>query len=356
MLTDGNTGFSEMLHCQNNEQYQEIALKGRSFKGLLLKEVVICDVNLKGADLTFSTIEDSAFSGRFDEVIFNYGELNKVHFQINSDFVSATFVGAKAIKLNANHIGFIAADFSSANFIESEFNHSRFESSAMAGVEFANSSLLAANFNNAKDFDASVGLAINVKFDGCILLDRAITNSKVNFDSCEVIATAKNNSGNIAIAKPEETKPTETAEENNANNNTLKVIFPQEVLDRIAAAKANNADEINLRGFKLTQLPSELLALTEIKVIDLDGNQLDHHQIRLLINAMPNLEQLWLDSNQLTQIPDNISQLQKLKNLSLSRNPLVEPVNQVAKLTALTGLDHLTLNELSLDSAHPEIG
>ena len=344
-LDDADIAFDEILHCQNNERYQEIVLKGRSFKGLSLEEVVICNVNLKAAQLQFAKISDSTFSGRFDEVKFNYAVLNDVRFQMNSAFEDAEFVGVHATKFRGNQIGFIAADFREAYFIEGQLNQSRFNRSNMAKVEFANSKLNGAKFYGVEQFNASVGLA-TAEVTGCVIEAAAITDDEVKFAQCDVLNWEK-----LAVTGQENNPELQEKAQNQApTNKTDTHHFSQEVLDKITAARVNNATEIDLSKQNLSQLPSELLALRQLRIVDLSGNQLDHQQIRLLINSMPNLEVLDLSSNQLTQIPAEIKQLKNLTFLDISSNPLEQAITQIERLSALTELEVLDLNNLSLNN------
>ena len=102
----------------------------------------------------------------------------------------------------------------------------------------------------------------------------------------------------------------------------------KEALARIAKVKANKAQVLNLSGLGLTTIPPEVFELT-------------------------NLKQLFLDSNKLTDLPQNVGQLTNLKVLSLSGNRLTTLPPELFELSGITGL---WLDNNSLTAFPPDLG
>jgi Leucine-rich repeat (LRR) protein len=96
---------------------------------------------------------------------------------------------------------------------------------------------------------------------------------------------------------------------------------PEEVaLERIEAAAASEATELNLSDLGLTELPPEIGQLTNLQELDLWGNQLT--VLPPEIGQLTNLRWLDVAGNQLTVLPPEIGQLTNLRWLDVAGNPL----------------------------------
>ena len=71
---------------------------------------------------------------------------------------------------------------------------------------------------------------------------------------------------------------------------------------------------------QLTEIPESITQLTNLKMLILRNNQLT--EIPESITQLTNLERLYLGDNQLTTVPESISQLTNLKTLNLHFNPI----------------------------------
>ena len=82
--------------------------------------------------------------------------------------------------------------------------------------------------------------------------------------------------------------------------------IPEQVLEKIQEAKERDLTELNLRGYRLTELPES-------------------------IGQLQSLTELYLTSNRLTELPESITQLQGLTILRLKGNPIDFPPPEVVR-------------------------
>lgn len=105
------------------------------------------------------------------------------------------------------------------------------------------------------------------------------------------------------------------------------------------------------RNYELRYLPASLGKLAALKKLEIDALYNKHtpplNTIPIVIpdeiGLLSNLEELSLESNNLSSLPDSIGQLKNLKELSLDYNPFTEIPKSVFQLS--------NLQELSLDNA-----
>jgi internalin A len=131
---------------------------------------------------------------------------------------------------------------------------------------------------------------------------------------------------------------------------------------------------LNLDDNYLPSLPAELCELDELKDLHLDSNHLT--RLPKSIGQLVGLRSLTLNSNKLEQLPDEICQLQYLQSLMLSNNKLAELPSELGLLRklqrlwadgnrlgrlpdsicALTELERLQLNDNLIDRLPSKIG
>ena len=88
---------------------------------------------------------------------------------------------------------------------------------------------------------------------------------------------------------------------------------------------------LNLSGNKLTELPSEISDLRELRGLWVRDNQLVG--LPISIQRLTKLERLALNGNKLTELPTEIGDLRLLSELSVSHNPLtVDAIRRALKL------------------------
>ena len=80
-----------------------------------------------------------------------------------------------------------------------------------------------------------------------------------------------------------------------------------ELITLIDQAVAEGWTELDLSGRELTELPTEIGKLTNLKMLSLSGNQIT--ELPSTISQQGNLEGLYADKNQITEIPSSIIQL-----------------------------------------------
>ncbi|MBK8444787.1 MAG: leucine-rich repeat domain-containing protein [Sphingobacteriales bacterium] len=132
-----------------------------------------------------------------------------------------------------------------------------------------------------------------------------------------------------------------------------------EAMYRIDKAKRNGATTLDLGGFGLTTIPSELDNLAHLQELNLSYNNIS--EIKGLDN-LSNLQQLYLDNNQISEIKglDMLSNLQRL-DLYSNKNSEIMVLDNLGSLQELNlydnqiseikGLDNLSnLQQLYLDN------
>ncbi|NIM15297.1 MAG: TIR domain-containing protein [Candidatus Aminicenantes bacterium] len=109
--------------------------------------------------------------------------------------------------------------------------------------------------------------------------------------------------------------------------------YLREIKKRIKEAGEKQLKELDLSGMpfiydgKLTQIPEEVFELEHLEVLDLSNNQLT--TVPGSIAKLRKLTRLKLFDNQLTFVPESIAKLQNLKKLVLKGNPIETPPPEV---------------------------
>ncbi len=121
--------------------------------------------------------------------------------------------------------------------------------------------------------------------------------------------------------------------------------------DRIALARYRESDSLDLAGFGLTAVPSQVYQLKDLRELNLADNRIGN--IPAEIAQLLNLEDLRLQQNSLQWLPTELYELRALRRLSLEQNQLKEVSAKIGQLSRLTDLflDH---NELT--SVPDELG
>ncbi|MEM9511783.1 MAG: leucine-rich repeat protein, partial [Cyanobacteria bacterium P01_E01_bin.48] len=124
--------------------------------------------------------------------------------------------------------------------------------------------------------------------------------------------------------------------------------------EKIAEALQTGATELDLSGKwhtddseKLTELPESLGQLTQLRSLDLGGNQLT--ALPECLGQLTQLQTLNLSGNQLTVLPECLGQLTQLQTLNLSNN-------QLTTLPELTQLQTLNLSNNQLTTLPESLG
>ena len=95
---------------------------------------------------------------------------------------------------------------------------------------------------------------------------------------------------------------------------------------------------LNLSNIEFASIPKSIFSLGKLQVLDLSWNK-NIVELSPSIAELKNLEELNLESNALTDIPDEIGGLKKLKKVSLSYNKLTAFPAAILKLEELESLE-----------------
>ena len=124
---------------------------------------------------------------------------------------------------------------------------------------------------------------------------------------------------------------------------------PEEVRRRIEECKQKRLMVLNLSDWnapdeeKLTAIPSEVFDFVWLEILYLNNNQLS--ELPDSISRLQNLSELYLSNNQLSELPNSITRLQNLSTFYLAANQLSELPDSISRLQNLSKLD-LSSNQL----------
>jgi len=124
------------------------------------------------------------------------------------------------------------------------------------------------------------------------------------------------------------------------------------VLSIIEKAREDGWTELDLRRKNLSELPSEVGQLAELRTLSLNGNSLS--SLPESIGKLSKLQTLDASDNQLEALPASIGEMSGLNKLYLCENKISVLPNEIGNLTNLT---HLELGYLTMqDSSKGESG
>ncbi|HKS08284.1 MAG TPA: COR domain-containing protein [Pyrinomonadaceae bacterium] len=112
----------------------------------------------------------------------------------------------------------------------------------------------------------------------------------------------------------------------------------ENIASEIEVEKTLKTGTLNLRNYKITQIPPEVFSLTHLTRLDLGRNSLN--EISEDICNLTSLKELLLNENQLVTIPSSLSALKTLEFIDLGMNCLTKFPNC---LTHLTNLEYLRI-------------
>lgn len=124
----------------------------------------------------------------------------------------------------------------------------------------------------------------------------------------------------------------------------------EEVLQLIQQAVQERATVFDIGGNELTEIPSEIGLLTNLKELNLRENKLTYLPVE--IGNLTGLKKLYLSGNKLTSLPSEIGQLKELERIYLSGNKLTELPAEIGQLTKL---NYIYLRDNDLTSLPIEI-
>ncbi len=120
---------------------------------------------------------------------------------------------------------------------------------------------------------------------------------------------------------------------------------------RAALESGRLLGECDLANLELTEVPSEVVRMPNLRVLSLQGNRIT--EIPSAIANLSALRVLALDDNQIASLPANIGNLACLERLTLSGNLLTALPSEIGKLCSL---ESLTVSRNRLMSLPPEVG
>lgn len=112
-----------------------------------------------------------------------------------------------------------------------------------------------------------------------------------------------------------------------------------------SSAQTSEATTLNRSGHGLTDMPKDILSMTQLQQLDLSNNALTG-ALPAEIRNLQNLEVLILNNNNMTGLPAELGQLTKLRVLNVADNQLTGIPNELGNLQQLDILN-LSGNNIS---------
>lgn len=115
-------------------------------------------------------------------------------------------------------------------------------------------------------------------------------------------------------------------------------------LDYILEAEQAQSTTLDLSDLGLSELPAEIGHLTNLEILNLNGNRLT--TLPPEIGQLNSLKTLGINDNQLVSLPPEIGQLTNLQSLYIGNNQLTSLPPEIGQLTNLVEL-HVANNQLT---------
>ncbi|MEM8642989.1 MAG: COR domain-containing protein [Cyanobacteria bacterium P01_G01_bin.54] len=110
-----------------------------------------------------------------------------------------------------------------------------------------------------------------------------------------------------------------------------------EVLAKIERAADEGWRELNLSGVGLKKLPPEIASLQNLQSLYLENNQIS--EISEALTSLQNLQFLYLRNNQINKIPESLPSLKSLKFIYLANNQIRKISEALASLQSLKSIN-----------------
>jgi leucine-rich repeat protein SHOC2 len=107
--------------------------------------------------------------------------------------------------------------------------------------------------------------------------------------------------------------------------------------DLTSLGELTNLHALWINSSELTEIPESISKLSNLSVLDLSNNQLG--SVPTWIGGLKGLEKLDLSGNQLKRLPNSIVELTNLRVLYLHHNTIDSLPPEIGKLVQLVGLD-----------------
>ena len=98
---------------------------------------------------------------------------------------------------------------------------------------------------------------------------------------------------------------------------------------KIRHAKRGNEKSLDLSGFGMSELPSDLLQLTMLEVLVVSNNKLTNLR---KVESLPNLRVIDASANNITSLHQEMLDMYSLDTIYLFGNPIVNQNPQLAKI------------------------
>ena len=341
--------------CQNRNEFVQTKLQKRAFRLANFSDVVMCNVDMKNADLRGSTMDNAIIGGNLENARLNNTSMRRTKFQPGSMLTAAILDDADLSFAVFKEVDLTLSFARRANFFATQLVDSTMVQMILSGARFTRTNLFRGNMRSAKLYDTTFkhtylnavdlrfvsGLSDNKQLiespiKNCLVDQKVIIPLEENFEfaNCEITVNMvpDTHEDKVAFRRIYEFGFNETEFMKMGYKSESTEGFVNNIID---ITRLTQSTYIDLSDNDLLEIPTGLLTLSHIEELNLANNQLTSDQIDLLVEYLPQLKKLSLRGLRLEELPESLTQLNQLTSLDLSFTELGELPESIGQLSQL---------------------
>jgi Leucine-rich repeat (LRR) protein len=346
-------------NCYDRRSIAQIKLGERPLRLANLNNVVICNVDMTNADLRGASFDYAIIDGVLANARLNNTSMKHTRLQSGSKLTGANLENANLTFAEFNGVDLTLAEAREATFfgtllVDAIMVQTNLSQAVFTHTDLFRASMRSANLERAI-FRSTNLLATDIRFvtglrDTKQLIESPIKNCRVDwkvilpimeiFEQANCKITHDNEYYNTQYAKSQDRIYTFSFKKADYNKVEHVLESTSDLVNNIIEiTRLTKSIKIDLSGYDLSEIPSSLFVLSNLEELDLANNNLTSYQLSLLVEYLPKLKKLNLDSNELTALPESIGELNQLISLNLFSNQLKVLPKSLGQLSQLAELD-----------------